>query len=125
MECKFLDFHPIVFGPHSIIYRSSANALFVSSDVPSLLDEPSPTHVLSFSYVLKLLFLPVPYGLIFGLTKKNNSLSKEFLRLCLVQESNRQHYPRSIYRALLQLQFLSIVLNVVLTKVHFRHPSDS
>ena len=125
MEYKFPDFHLIVFGLHLVIYRSSANALFVLFDALWHLDEPNPARVLSFFCVLKLLFLLMPYGLIFGLTKKNSSLSKEFLPLYPIPESNRPHYPRSIYRALLQLQFRHIVLNVVLTKVHFRHPSDS
>ena len=49
----------------------------------------------------------------------------EYLLLDPILKSNLLHYLRNNGRALLQLRFLHIALSVVLTKVHFQHPSDS
>ena len=69
-------------------------------------------------------FAPAPYASIFALTKKSNSLSKEYPHHDQVPESNQQHYLRNTGHALLQLRFLCIVLNGALTNVPILHPSD-
>src|SRR5690606_16467974 len=70
-----------------------------------------------------LVFVPVLIAWTFVPTKTSSSLSKEYLLLYPVPISIPLHYPRSICRALLQLQSLCIVANVALTKEQIPHPS--